>query len=178
MEDYHFCKIPQDSLWLAVSPKQTDSKFWKCFLKQKEFIASSLCIQINNGYNTKVWAYPWIPSLSPPIPSPLSPLLPQDSPLRLFELTLEEPGRWNLLLLQALFSQETVNEIEKIHLAQYQFHNTRDTFKWTHHSNWTFLVSAYATISIQSNVANSPYLASLWKKLWSFKIQDCPKLFL
>lgn len=122
-------KYVKNAYWLTILAKQTGSRSWKGLLKQIDFLVSSLCMQINNGINTKVWRGPWISTLSPLIPIPSSWLIIQDPELRVFELVLEEPRRWNTLILQTLFSQETANEIEKISPAQFQFHNIRDSLK-------------------------------------------------
>lgn len=104
-------------------------------------------------------------SLIVPTDPNLSPLTIQDPQLRVSNLNLEEPKRWKSLILQALFPRETVNEIEKIPLAQYQFHNTRSSLKWAHHSNGIFSVkSAYVAISIQSYREISHHPPSIWKK--------------
>lgn len=66
-------------------------------------------------------------------------------------------------MLHSLFSQNSVNEIGKIPLAQYQFHNARDSFKWIHHSSENFFVkSTYVAIALQSNPNNS---SPIWKKI-------------
>lgn len=74
------------------------------------------------------------------------------------ELTLEEPRRWNTLLLQALFSYETVREIEKIPRAQYDFHNLRDSIKWRHHPSGILSVKlAYVALNIPTHRHDSSH---------------------
>lgn len=103
----------------------------------------------------------------------------KDLHLRVSELTLEEPRRWNTILIQALFSQESVVEIQKIHLTQYHFHNQSDFPRRIHHSSGKFFVkSADAAIILQSNEQNESHPTIDWKKLWSLKMQDCLKLLL
>lgn len=128
-------KYQTNSSLLEAQVKPNQSKVWKGLIKQREFLASSLCYQINNGATTFVWKDPWIPSMSPPLPIPSSSEILKDSTLRVSELMLEEPRRWNIMLLQALFSEETAKEIEKIPLALYNFQNLRDEVKWIHHSS-------------------------------------------
>lgn len=105
----------------TIFAKPTDSKFLKGLLKLRDFLASSICKQINNGVNTKVWIDPWIPTLSQQIPIPSSSLIIQDPQLRVSELVFKEPRRWNIILLQALFPQDTAREIENIPLCPIAF---------------------------------------------------------
>lgn len=46
--------------------------------------------------------------------------------LTVFELTMEEPRRWNTFLLDALFHEDFVKEIKKISLAQTNFYTMED----------------------------------------------------
>lgn len=83
--------------------------------------------------------------------------------MRVSELTIEEARRWNIFLRQALFSNSTIEEISKIHIKQFNFHNFRDNLKWFHHSNGIFFVkSAYAAIVSNSHSQHPPHI---WKKL-------------
>lgn len=166
-----FDKYVKDSSWLSILPKPIDSWFWKGLLKQRDIIASSFCFQINNGANTKAWSDPWIPTISPPIPKPSLDIIRIDPHMRVSKLVLEEPRRWNTILLETLFSQTTVNEIEKTPLAQHQFHNIIDNLKWLHHSIGKLSVkSAYVALTIQSNTTTSLHPPTIWKKLWSLKL--------
>ncbi|KAG2717813.1 hypothetical protein I3760_03G192500 [Carya illinoinensis] len=93
--------------FLEVQPKISDSCFWKSLLKQKDFLRSSVCYQINNGASTKVWSNPWIPTIpnSIPHPNPINHVLDQN--MTVSELTLEEPRCWNILLLNTLFFENS-----------------------------------------------------------------------
>lgn len=109
-------KYLKSESWLDVRIKQSDSKFWKGLAKQKEFLATSYCHQINIGKTTYVCKNPRIPSLPYRLPIHSSNDIFKDPALRVSELILEEPRRWNTSLLQALFSYPMVREISKIPL--------------------------------------------------------------
>ncbi|KAF5469211.1 hypothetical protein F2P56_013300, partial [Juglans regia] len=169
-------KYMSTSDWVNVKAKYSDSRFWKCIVKLNDFILSSVSIQINNGTATRVWSDPWLPSLHPPIPSPQIPGTYHYPDLRVAELTLENPRRWNMLLLNTLFSSKTIAAIQRIRLSQYQFHNIHDQPKWKHHSSGKYSVkSAYAAFILHTNTTEPDII---WKKLWAVKLQDRLKLFL
>lgn len=80
--------------------------------------------------------------------------IPRDQSLKVSELMMENPRSWNIILIQALFHQDSVNEILKIPLAQHNYHRLEDRIIWTHHSSGKFSVrSAYAAIT--SNQENT-----------------------
>lgn len=122
-------KYLKNSSFLNIIPKVSDSWLWKGILKWRD-LRCNACYQINNGTKTRVWNDPWIPTQIPFIPIPQSDTIPKDPSLVVSALTLEEPRRWNILLLQDLFHQDTVNEIKKIPLAQCNFHRRKDRLIW------------------------------------------------
>lgn len=109
----HSSRNPSSLSMLGTSRKLTDFWFWKGLLKQRDFIKSSYCFQINNSTTARAWLDPWIPTLQNHIPQPNPNNHTREPNLKVAELTLEESRRWNTILLHALFSNDTVNEIQK-----------------------------------------------------------------
>lgn len=109
-----------------------------------------------------------------PEPNSDNPII--DLSLKVVDLTLEEPRRWNSLLLHTLFSPHSVQEILKIPLLRHNFSQVQDKIKWTHHYSGNYSVkSSYATLVNTSETFVSDIS---WKKLWKLKIQDCLKLLI
>lgn len=122
---------------------------------------------------------PWVPTLKSlrPQPNQNNPLVEPN--LKVSVLTLEEPRRWNTLLFHALFSPESVNEILKIPLSNYNYSTSGDRIKWTLHSTEKFSVkSAYAAMINSQNYTSLQHIAETWKKLWRLNIQDRLKLLI
>lgn len=115
----------------AIS-KPSNSLFWKCLLNQKEFMRTSIYFQIKNGVNTNVWDDPWIPSIPSvkPLPNPLYSGYEQNT--KVAKLTLENPKRWNTLLIDILFMEHISKEIQKILLTAYSFHYSPNKIRWLH----------------------------------------------
>lgn len=165
--------------FLQASPKANDSGFWKRILKQRDFIQNNICFQINNGVSTRVWSDPWISTLPSHIPIPNPNYFPIDPTMLVSELILEEPRRWNVLLLNAIFSEHTSREKQKIPLANHRFHHIPDKIKWIHHSSGVFSVkSVYAAFVNATGPTESINQFTNWKNLWKLQIQDRLKLFL
>ncbi|KAF5448516.1 hypothetical protein F2P56_029042 [Juglans regia] len=142
--------------FFEAAPKVSDSRFWKSLLKQREFLRSSACYQINNGSSTKVWTGPWIPTIHNfiPDPNPENNLDPNLN-MTVSELILEEPRRWNVLLFNTLFSDHSSREIQKISLANHNFQTVQDKINWIYHSFEKFLVKlAYAALVKDNNPPN------------------------
>lgn len=126
--------------FFEVSPKFTNSSFWKSALKQMEFLKSSICYQINNGTCVRIWVDPWIPTIPSFMPIPNPDFFVPMHNLKVSELTLEEPRCWNTLLLDTLFSEITSRKIQKIPSANHNFHHTTDKIKWVHHFSGIFFL--------------------------------------
>lgn len=131
-------KSLKTSSFEEVNYKASDSWLWKGFLKSRDFVKKSMCIQINNGTTTRVWIDPWIPNMPT-----LTPLLNPnnsniDHEIKVAELTLEEPRRWNNLFLQALFTQDSINAIQKLPLSTINYSSIEDKPKWINHSSGIF----------------------------------------
>lgn len=96
--------------------------------------------------------------------------------LRVVELTLEEPRRWNTILLQTLFSLEHAQEISKIPLSNYNFSSINDKIKWKHHYSRNFSVKLTYTALLSPTANQTSDIP--WKKLWKLQIQDRLKFLL
>ncbi|XP_042969130.1 uncharacterized protein LOC122301822 [Carya illinoinensis] len=106
-------------------------------------------------------------------PQPRDETIQKDHTLKVSELMMENPRSWNTILLQALFNQDSVNEILKISLAQYNYQNVDDKPIWIHHSSGQFSVkSAYAAITSNSDTTINSIPSNTWKNLWKLKVQD------
>lgn len=112
--------------FLEATKKPTDSLFWKSLLQIKDFVKTGCCFRFNNGSSINVWSDPWIPTLSNFIPKPKLDNVWRDQDMTASEFTLEEPRKWNTILLQALFTEETVQETQKIPLSGTNFHLFND----------------------------------------------------
>lgn len=162
----------KNTTFLYVIGRNTYPKLWKGLLKRRDFIKDSKYFQINNGTIIDVWTHPQITGLPTlrPTPNPNNPINEID--IKVAELTLEEPKRWNILLLQALFNTDFVNIILKIPLSSFNYFSIPDKVTWLHHSTGNFSVKlAYDTmIKIQI----SPQMQEInvtFKKLWKLKSQ-------
>lgn len=99
-----------------ANQKPNNSWIWKGTIKQLDFLKGSVYFQVNNDLGTKVWSNPWVPTLPSFKSIPKNTLIHKDPSTIVLEPTLEEPRRWNIILLQALFQQDSV-EIMKIPLV-------------------------------------------------------------
>lgn len=178
-KNFLISKYLKNSSFFEVSGKPTDSWFWKGLIKQRDFVKESFCFQINNGTSTRVWVDPWVPGLHSlkTLPNPNNPNIEPN--MKVAELTLEEPRRWNTIFLQALFTLQSVDAIQKILLSSYNYSSIGDKINWIHHSfSISSVTSAYAVINNTQVPTPMQHTDNSWKKLWKLKIQDILKLFL
>lgn len=122
---------------------------------------------------------PWVPSMNSLKPQPNSNNLPIDTDMKVSELALEEPRRWNSLLLQTLFKPESVITIMKIPLSTLNFKTCRDKAELIHHASDNFSVkSTYAALQGPIVTTQTQHTSTTWKNLWRLKLHDKLKLFL
>lgn len=91
---------------------------------------------------------------------------------------LQNPRRWNMQLVQALFSKETTDLILKMHLVQYGC----DRLIWEPSKTGEFTVeSTYKALTNSSNNTdhrNHRVTSVIWKRLWKKKAPHKVKLFI
>ncbi|XP_031374099.1 uncharacterized protein LOC116188763 [Punica granatum] len=113
--------------FLKSSNRSSPSPIWRGLQWCKDTIKNNTCFSVGNGTSILVWHDPWIPSINDHKPSPRSDTF-QDPNLKVSDLMLNHPKRWNIPLLTSLFEQAIVQNIIKIHLTQ---GNLEDSAQWT-----------------------------------------------
>lgn len=105
-------------------------------------------------------------------PSPNDNYISLDHELTISKLMLEQPYRWNDILLVAPFNSTAVQEILKIHLPQFVHSHMVDKPIWTNHNSAKFSVKlAFDFIMSQQNnqtLQNSPLTKNKLEKVLKY----------
>ncbi|PKI59227.1 hypothetical protein CRG98_020390 [Punica granatum] len=148
------------------------SPIWKGLQWCKDTIQASTCFSIGNGSSTSAWLDPWIPGTVNFKPTPRVDVF-QDPALKVRDLMLFNPKRWNIPLISSLFEHDSVHNILKIHLSQTDF---EDSAKWTPNSSGKHSIKSFYLTDQQHRFHDHSEIS--WKAIWNLKIHERFKLHL
>ncbi|KAG6629497.1 hypothetical protein CIPAW_14G089200 [Carya illinoinensis] len=171
--------LKTNTFW-QVTPKVTDSIFWKHLLQTRKLLEQDMCYQISNGTSVSAWIDPWIPSLESFRLNPLSHITDLSPSLKVSDFIIQESHYWNLPKMKQFFSHESIKEILKIPLPSTRLREDRHI--WVKNHNGKFSVKTAYHLAAKSNngiqVSNSNMDNTAFEKIWKLKIHDRHKLLL
>lgn len=125
---------------------------------------------IGNGLSTKVWADRWVPG-NIDLYTPSSSSIAVDLDMKVSDLILPNPKRWNSHLIYLLFDDATARDIMSIYLPQ---EDISDELVWFPNATGEHTVRSFYMLDQESrlNYANRNF----WRKLWGLKLHERYKL--
>ena len=159
--------------FMEAKLSSTASYTWRSILSARDIIARGAIKVVGEGRSIDVWKDPWIPKL-PNFKLITSRSNQEDLPQMVSDLI--ENGRWNVALLNNIFTRWERDEIKSIPLSMYP---EADSWAWALTKEGTFSVkSAYFTQLTMnraglSSSSGSKDLAA-WARVW--KAKAAPKI--
>ncbi|PKH47875.1 hypothetical protein CRG98_050412 [Punica granatum] len=158
--------------FLNSTNRSSPSSIWKGLRWCKNTIQNSTCFSIGDGATTSVWIDPWIPGKLGHKASPKTNVVP-NLELKVCDLMLLHPKRWNVPLIRNLFEQDTVDNILKIHLSQEDY---EDSTLWTPNTSGKHSVKSFYLVDQNHRFHN--HSGVVWKAIWNLKMHERLKLHL
>ena len=163
---------------MKVDCANNPSYGWRSIVASKEVLQKGLRKKIGNGYDTKVWDEPWLPTN--PARPPLNAGIPRDENLRVFHLIDEQQNTWNMDALNELVATDDISKITSLRVSRT---GRQDSYCWDFTKSGLYTVKSGYTIAheLYSEVSHSvmePSLTGLKKSIWKVKAPRKLKHFL
>ncbi|XP_024013104.1 uncharacterized protein LOC112087315 [Eutrema salsugineum] len=137
---------------LEVCVSNRPSYGWRSILAAKHLLASGIRKTIGSGFDTYVWADPWIPDT--PARPPRGLLADRDPLMYVNSLIVFETKDWKLDHLQELFPLEEITPILRLRPSRSY---SRDGYSWTHTKSGNYTVkSGYWIARSLSRLSGDP----------------------
>lgn len=138
--------------------RSSQSIIWKGLQVCKSTIYKGSFKIIGDGNATQVWTENWIPCMLDPASSALN-LFAITQNLKVTDLILLHPRRWNTLAIDQIFNRQVADAIKSITLNQQA---TKDMITWLPNSLGTHSVKSYYLLDQQHRFLDSN--SGFWKK--------------
>lgn len=166
-----------NEIFLDAQLGTNPSYIWKSIMASKELLQQSTRKRVGDGRATRIWGDKWLP-LSPHYIRSPKPYGCWYS----WVCQLIEPltNNWNLILLQELFTQQTVQQIMAIPRPHEE---TSDSWVWIPNKDGVFTVKSGYHVATNIRRGMPPDAISeenrqYWRALWSVMLPSKIKIFL
>ncbi|KAH7661012.1 hypothetical protein IHE45_15G034600 [Dioscorea alata] len=134
------------------------SLIWSSILASRYLLQAGMIWRVGNGSTIQAWNDPWLPiphehriQTQPP---------PGIANIKVEELILQDPKRWNSDLLHVLFEDRDVNAIMQIPLS---IRDIPDHIGWQFTETGQYSVKSGYKLALQIQSLPSPPTSSLWR---------------
>ncbi|XP_026399319.1 uncharacterized protein LOC113295179 [Papaver somniferum] len=156
-------KYLQDHSFWNADAKKKGSSVWHGLMQVRSFLENKIFWQISSGNSVKIWEDPWIPNQVNHL-LPLPDILPENI-MHVSDLMTGGNISWNIDILHQLFSQQIVDEIQKIFLNG---NNAEDILIWSPTVTGKFSTKSCYKILSENIPSSSAMHEFPWRKFWSF----------
>lgn len=154
---------------LHVVQSESVSWIWKGICRGLELVRKHCCWEVGDGNSIEIWKDYWLPNRN----SSLDASFASSNMKTVNQLIVQDSGKWNVYILNALFDTDTVSGICNIRIPL----SGKDTLRWSPTYNGQFSVkSDYKCIVKEiygGEASNFP-----WKSLWKLDVPQKIKHFL